>query len=429
MAFDIEIDNDKGPIAQLKVVGVGGAGGNAVNRMVDYGLKGVEFISINTDKQALFGSKADMKVQIGEKVTRGLGAGAKPEVGKAAAEESIDAITEAVRGADLVFITAGMGGGTGTGAAPIVAKAAKEQGILTIGVVTKPFHFEGKSRMRNALAGIDSLRDVIDTLIVIPNQRLLSIVGNAPADEALRVADDVLRQGVQGISDLITFPAMVNSDFADVRTVMSERGMAHMGIGNATGDKRCIEATKQAIASPLLETSIDGAKGVLLNVVGGSTLGLLEVSEAADLIENAADPNASIIWAMGIDESMGDSVRVTVIATGFDWPEDMQRGRQESAMSKSADSPASQPSSPKAASEPEAKPMPSYREELQTTNVNSGNRGIRRDTPPEDRYSSQIPEEQPLPKREINTSRDAKSSSYNPRGGLDVPAFIRKKNS
>lgn len=327
MAFDFEIDHERGEVAQLKVIGVGGAGGNAVNRMVDFGLTGVEFVSVNTDKQALHTSKADVKVQIGEKATKGLGAGANPEVGRMAAEESVELLTDAIRGADLVFITAGMGGGTGTGAAPIVARIAKEMGILTVGVVTKPFNFEGRSRMNNAIAGIRQLRDVVDTLIIIPNQRLLSIVGNAPAEEALKVADDVLRQGVQGICDLITCPTMINSDFADVRTIVAEKGMAHMGIGNATGDKRCSEAAKQAIESPLLETSINGAKGVLLNVVGGKNLGMLEVDEAASLIADAADPDAKIIFAMGIDESMGDAVRVTVIATGFDWPAELSNNQ------------------------------------------------------------------------------------------------------
>lgn len=323
MAFDLEIDNKDGNVAQLKVIGVGGAGGNAVNRMIEFGLHGVEFVSVNTDVQALNSSKADVKVQIGERATKGLGAGADPQVGKAAATESVELLTDAIKGADLVFITAGMGGGTGTGAAPVVANIAKEMGILTVGVVTKPFNFEGRSRMKNALAGIRELRDVVDTLIIIPNQRLLSIVGNAPAAEALKVADDVLRQGVQGICDLITCPTMINSDFADVRAIVAEKGMAHMGIGTATGDKRCITAATQAIESPLLETSIAGAKGVLLNVVGGPTLGMLEIDEAGKIIAEAADPDAKIIFAMGIDESMGDSVRVTVIATGFDWPAEL----------------------------------------------------------------------------------------------------------
>lgn len=322
MAFDVELDNNRGNAAQLKVVGVGGAGGNAVNRMVDFGVQGVEFISINTDKQALFTSKADTTVQIGEKATKGLGAGSNPEVGKTAAEESLKEIEEVLCGADLVFVTAGMGGGTGTGAAPVVAKCAKDQGILTVGVVTKPFNFEGRPRMKHAIDGIRQLRDVVDTLIVIPNQRLLSIVGKAPFEEALRTADDVLRQGVQGISDIITNPTMINSDFADVRTIIAEKGMAHMGIGMAQGDNRCLEAARQAVASPLLETTIEGAKGVLINIVGDSSLSMIEIDEAVSLISDAVDPEARIIFSMGTDDSLSDSVRVTVIATGFDWPDE-----------------------------------------------------------------------------------------------------------
>ena len=253
MPIGLELDFESGQFAQLKVVGVGGAGNNAVNRMIQYGLRGVEFISVNTDKQALYLSRAGQKIQIGEKLTKGLGAGADPEVGRKAAEESRDAITEALKGADLVFITAGMGGGTGTGAAPIVAECAKEMGILTIGVVTKPFAFEGKVRMNNAVNGIMNLKDSVDTLIIIPNDRLLDTVGNVSLSEAFRVADDVLRQGIQGISDLIAVPSMVNLDFADVRTIMREKGMAHMGIGMASGEKRALEAAKQAVESSLLE--------------------------------------------------------------------------------------------------------------------------------------------------------------------------------
>lgn len=314
----LEVDFERGQFAQLKVVGVGGAGNNAVNRMIQYGLRGVEFIAINTDKQALYISRANQKIQIGEKLTKGLGAGADPEIGRKAAEETRDAISEALKGADLVFITAGMGGGTGTGAAPVVAECAKEMGILTVGVVTKPFKFEGKVRMRNAEIGIQNLKVAVDTLISIPNDRLLDIVGKASLTEAFRVADDVLRQGIQGISDLIAVPAMVNLDFADVKTVMKEKGLAHMGIGMASGDKRAIEAARQAVASPLLETSINGAKGVLLNITGGADLGLLEVNEAAELIAETADPDANIIWGAGIDDEMGDAVRITVIATGFE---------------------------------------------------------------------------------------------------------------
>lgn len=314
----LEVDFERGQFAMLKVVGVGGAGNNAVNRMIQYGLRGVEFIAINTDKQALYISRANQKIQIGEKLTKGLGAGADPEIGRKAAEETRDQISEALKGADLVFITAGMGGGTGTGAASVVAECAKELGILTVGVVTKPFKFEGRVRARNCEMGIENLKPVVDTLIIIPNDRLLDVVGKSSLTEAFRVADDVLRQGVQGISDLIAVPAMVNLDFADVRTIMMQRGMAHMGIGMASGDKRAVEAARQAIASPLLETTIQGAKGVLLNFTGSSDVGIHEVNEAADLIIENADPEANIIWGAGIDDEMGDSVRITVIATGFE---------------------------------------------------------------------------------------------------------------
>jgi len=321
MPIGLELDFERGNLAQLKVVGVGGAGNNAINRMIQYGIRGVEFISVNTDKQALYLSHANQKIQIGEKLTKGLGAGADPEIGRRAAEESKESVLEALKGADLVFITAGMGGGTGTGAAPIIAECAKELGILTVGVVTKPFSFEGKVRMNNAVNGIMNLKNNVDTLISIPNDRLLDTVGKVSLTEAFRIADDVLRQGVQGISDLIAVPAMVNLDFADVRTIMRERGMAHMGIGAATGDKRAAEAARQAVVSPLLETTINGAKGVLLNITGGSDLGIHEVSEAASIIQEYADPEANIIWGAGIDEEMGEGVRITVIATGFDSPD------------------------------------------------------------------------------------------------------------
>ena len=270
-------------VVKIKVIGVGGAGNNVINRMIASDVKGVEFVAVNTDKQDLEKSKCKNKVQIGEKLTKGLGAGADPEIGRKAAEESRDSITEALRGADLVFITAGMGGGTGTGAAPVVAECAKEMGILTIGVVTKPFAFEGKVRMNNAVNGILNLKNNVDTLITIPNDRLLDTVGNVSLAEAFRIADDVLRQGIQGISDLIAVPAMINLDFADVRTIMRERGMAHMGIGLGKGENRMVEAAKQAISSPLLETSIDGAKAVLINITGGNTIGILEVNEAIPL--------------------------------------------------------------------------------------------------------------------------------------------------
>ena len=316
LEFDIDVEQ----FAQIKVVGVGGGGNNAINRMIESQLKGVQFVAINTDKQALFMSQAEHKIQIGEKLTKGLGAGADPEIGRKAAEESQDDISNVLQGADMVFITAGMGGGTGTGAAPIVAKIAKEMGILTVGVVTKPFNFEGKRRMQNAEMGIKSLQEQVDTLVTIPNDRLLQIAERKTSiTEAFKIADDVLRQGVQGISDLIAVPGLVNLDFADVKTIMYERGLAHMGVGRGvSGENRAVEAAKQAIQSPLLETSIQGAKGVLLNITGGPNLGLLEVNEAAELVAQAADPDANIIFGAVIDETLKDELIITVIATGFE---------------------------------------------------------------------------------------------------------------
>ena len=304
--------------AVIKVIGVGGAGNNAVNRMVDSGIAGVEFVAINTDVQALSLSKAKTKIQIGEKITRGLGAGANPDIGAQAAEESRAEITEAIKGADMVFVTSGMGGGTGSGAAPIVAAIAKELGFLTIAVVTKPFTFEGKKRMTQAERGIDSLKGKVDTIVVIPNDKLLQVIDRKTTMmEAFKMADDVLRQGVQGISDLIQIPGLVNLDFADVKTVMLNTGMAHMGVGRASGENRAEDAAKQAIQSPLLETSIDGARGVIINITGGENLGLHEVNTAAELIQRSADPEAVIIWGSVIDPSLDEDIIVTVIATGF----------------------------------------------------------------------------------------------------------------
>jgi cell division protein FtsZ len=315
----LEFDTDIERFAQIKVVGVGGGGNNAVNRMIDANLKGVQFIAINTDKQSLFSSKAEFKIQIGEKITQGLGAGANPEIGKKSAEESRDEIKQSLNGADMVFVTAGMGGGTGTGAAPIVAEIAKEMGILTVGVVTKPFGFEGKVRKQHAETGIDILGEIVDTLVTIPNDRLLQVVGKkASIMQAFQVADDVLRQGVQGISDLISIPGLVNLDFADVKTIMHEKGLAHMGIGKASGEDRAKEAARMAIQSPLLETTINGSKGVLLNITGGTDLGLFEINEAAELISEAADADANIIFGAVIDDDMKDEIRITVIATGFE---------------------------------------------------------------------------------------------------------------
>jgi cell division protein FtsZ len=307
-------------LAVIKVVGVGGGGTNAVNRMVDAGLKGVEFISVNTDAQALQMTDADIKLQIGAELTRGLGAGADPEIGYGAANESRDEIKEALKGADMVFVTAGEGGGTGSGAAPVIAEIAKHEiGSLTVGVVTRPFEFEGSQRGRQAREGIDRLRDQVDTLIVIPNEKLLALVERRTSIlDAFREADNVLRQGVQGITDLITIPGLINLDFADVRTIMHDAGSALMGIGAASGENRAVEAAKNAISSPLLEQSVEGATGILLNITGGSDLGLFEVNEAAEIIQSAAASDSNIIFGAVIDEDMQDDLLVTVIATGFD---------------------------------------------------------------------------------------------------------------
>ena len=305
--------------ATIKVIGVGGAGNNAVNRMIEAGIKGVDFIAVNTDRQALQVSKASTKIQIGEKITRGLGAGANPDIGAQSAEESRAEIAEVIRGADMVFVTSGMGGGTGTGAAPIVAATAKEMGILTIAVVTKPFTFEGKKRLTQAERGIENLKGKVDTLIVIPNDKLLQVIDRKTSIiEAFKMADDILRQGVQGISDLIAIPGLVNLDFADVKTIMLGQGMAHMGVGRASGENRAEDAAKQAIQSPLLETSIEGARGVIINITGGDDLGLHEVNTAAELVQRSVDPEANIIFGTVTDTTMEDEIQITVIATGFE---------------------------------------------------------------------------------------------------------------
>lgn len=314
----LEFETNLDSLATIKVVGVGGGGNNAVNRMIEHGLQGVEFIAVNTDAQALNLSKAEKKMQIGAKLTRGLGAGGNPENGKKAAEESREQIQEALAGADMVFVTAGMGGGTGTGAAPIIAQIARDLGALTVGVVTRPFSFEGMKRARQAAGGIAAMKEAVDTLIVIPNDRLLEIVDKkTPIIEAFREADNVLRQGVQGISDLIAVPGLINLDFADVKTIMSNKGSALMGIGVASGENRAVEAAKKAISSPLLETSIDGAKGVLMNITGGSDLSLFEVQEAADIVASASDEEVNMIFGSVINDDLKDEIIVTVIATGF----------------------------------------------------------------------------------------------------------------
>ena len=314
LEFETSIDS----LAIIKVIGVGGGGNNTVNRMIEHGVQGIEFIAVNTDAQALNLSKAEVKMQIGEKLARGLGAGANPEVGKKAAEESKEQIKAALKGADMVFVTAGMGGGTGTGAAPVIAQIARDLGALTVGVVTKPFTFEGRKRATQATGGVSAMKESVDTLIVVPNDRLLEIVDkNTPMLEAFREADNVLRQGIQGISDLIAVPGLINLDFADVKTIMSNKGSALMGIGMASGENRSAEAAKKAISSPLLETPIDGAQGVLLNITGGLNLSLFEVQEAADIVASASNQELNMIFGSVINDNLKDEIFVTVIATGF----------------------------------------------------------------------------------------------------------------
>lgn len=315
--LDFEIDNDG--FAKIKVVGVGGGGNNAVNRMISSGVQGVEFIAANTDRQALEASLAKTKLQIGDKMTKGLGAGGNPEIGQMSAEESRDEITKALDGSDMIFIAAGMGGGTGTGAAPVVAEIARDLEILTVGVVTKPFSFEGSKRQRQAEEGVERLLEHVDTLVTIPNDKLLDIATkNTSVQESFEMADEVLKQGITGISDLISIPSLINLDFADVESIMADKGIAHMGIGVGTGDERAQDASRNAIKSPLLETSIEGADSVLINITGGDDLGIFEINEAAELIREAVSEDANIIFGAGIDESLGDEIQITVIATGFD---------------------------------------------------------------------------------------------------------------
>jgi len=316
----MEITPEITPVANIKVIGVGGGGGNAVNRMIKSGLKGIEFITVNTDAQALYHSDAPVKINVGKATTRGLGAGSNPDIGKQAAEESVDEIKDALEGADMVFITCGLGGGTGTGGAPVIANVAKEMGILTVAVVTKPFSFEGHRRKTQGEDGLENLRSKVDTLITIPNDRILSIIDKkTPLNDAFAVVDDVLRQGVQGIADLITVHGMINVDFADVKAVMENAGSALMGIGYGTGENRAAEAAKAAVESPLLELSIDGAKGVLFNITGGNDLSMFEVDEAAKVITEAADPEANIIFGAVINDSYTGEIKLTVVATGFDY--------------------------------------------------------------------------------------------------------------
>ncbi len=323
-------DNRITSIAKIKVLGVGGGGNNAVNRMIDAGVTSAEFVAVNTDQQTLLVSKAETRLQIGERLTGGLGAGARPEIGQKAAEESKSSITDMLKGTNLLFITAGMGGGTGTGAAPVIAQIAKELGILTIAVITKPFSFEGPIRAKNAEEGLEKLRKYVDALVVIPNEKLLEIVPKkTPLAESFRFADDVLRQGVQGISDLIVYPGLINLDFADVTTIMKDKGLAHMGIGYGTGDNKALDAVKQAVASPLLETTIEGATGLLINIKGGNDLTQDDLSEAAALVREVVDKDCNIILGTSIDENMHDEVEITLIATGFPNPNEEKQPKNE----------------------------------------------------------------------------------------------------
>ncbi|HDI3610386.1 TPA: cell division protein FtsZ [Listeria monocytogenes] len=387
----LEFDTSLESLATIKVIGVGGGGNNAVNRMIEHGVQGVEFISVNTDAQALNLAKAETKLQIGTKLTRGLGAGAVPEIGKKAAEESREQIEEALKGSDMVFVTAGMGGGTGTGAAPVIAQIAKEMGALTVGVVTRPFGFEGPKRTKQALTGTEAMKEAVDTLIVIPNDRLLQIVDkNTPMLEAFREADNVLRQGVQGISDLITVPGLINLDFADVKTIMTNRGSALMGIGIATGENRAAEAAKKAISSPLLETSVDGAKGVLMNITGGSNLSLYEVQEAAEIVSSASDEDVNMIFGSVINDELKDELIVTVIATGFDEAKQAQQQAQAN------------------------------RRPNQSIQVNRPNYAVQDEQ--QNDYAQNAPQQANAPVHEQQAEPQQNSSD------VDVPAFIRNRN-
>ncbi|EAE9374055.1 cell division protein FtsZ [Listeria monocytogenes] len=387
----LEFDTSSESLATIKVIGVGGGGNNAVNRMIEHGVQGVEFISVNTDAQALNLAKAETKLQIGTKLTRGLGAGAVPEIGKKAAEESREQIEEALKGSDMVFVTAGMGGGTGTGAAPVIAQIAKEMGALTVGVVTRPFGFEGPKRTKQALTGTEAMKEAVDTLIVIPNDRLLQIVDkNTPMLEAFREADNVLRQGVQGISDLIAVPGLINLDFADVKTIMTNRGSALMGIGIATGENRAAEAAKKAISSPLLETSVDGAKGVLMNITGGSNLSLYEVQEAAEIVSSASDEDVNMIFGSVINDELKDELIVTVIATGFDEAKQAQQQAQAN------------------------------RRPNQSIQVNRSNYAVQDEQ--QNDYAQNAPQQANAPVHEQQAEPQQNSSD------VDVPAFIRNRN-
>lgn len=431
--MDFEFDtNLEGAV--IKVIGVGGAGNNAVNRMIDEGVQGVEFIVANTDTQALAASKAETKIQLGPKLTKGLGAGSLPEVGLKAAEESEDQLRQALEGADLIFVTAGMGGGTGTGAAPVVARIAKELGALTVGVVTRPFSFEGPKRGRFAAEGVAQMKANVDTLVIISNNRLLEIVDKkTPMLEAFREADNVLRQGVQGISDLITAPGYVNLDFADVKTVMKDQGSALMGIGVASGENRTAEATKKAISSPLLEVSIDGAEQILLNITGGADLTLFEAQDASDIVAAASSGEVNIIFGTSINENLGDEVIVTVIATGID---DEKKSAKKAAARPQAARPA-QPRQPQVAStkeignnpqsfqEKRVAPRPAETQERRQEQDLFGDWDIRRETPA--RETSAQEAESPFTQRNF-VEAPSESRRESTEENLDTPPFFRRRN-
>ncbi len=395
--------------AQIKVVGVGGGGGNAVNRMINEGLGGVEFISINTDNQALMLSKSKTRVRIGDKLTRGLGAGGIPEMGRKAAEESSDELYEVLRGADMIFIACGMGGGTGTGASPVVAQIAKELGALTIGVVTKPFSFEGTRRMQSAEAGIEALKSQVDTLIVIPNDRLLQIADKrASLQQAFSLADDVLRQGIQGISELITVPALINLDFADVRTIMSEGGAALMAVGRANGDDRSRKAAEAAINSSLLDVTIDGARGILFNITGGPNLSLFEVNEAAAIIKESAHPECNLIFGAQIDENLGDELRITVIATGFEHSRAI-KGREAQLFARTQPQQSVSVSTPRQQPQQPMQSMPPRQQSQQ---------------PPAQEPPQYAPPPPPAPRQQ---PQDAPPARVYDEDDIDIPPFMRKR--
>ena len=420
ISFNEEPRND----AKIKVIGVGGGGGNAVNRMIDAGMEGIEFIVANTDLQALRMSRAPVKLQLGVKLTNGLGAGANPEVGRKAALEDSDRIIEALEGADMVFVTTGLGGGTGTGAAPIIASLASEMGALTVAVVTKPFSFEGKRRMSQAERGIAELMESVDTTIVIPNEKLLAVAEDAGFFESFRIADDILRQGVQGISDIITIPGIINRDFADVKTIMARMGYAVMGTASASGAKRTIEAAQQAIASPLLEAgAIDGARGILINITGSTSLKLAEVQQACSIIQGAAHDDANIIFGAVMDEKMKDSVKITVIATGFKEVRSMTHRQQQETRTSFAAAHDDAMDFPDALGprDPMPEPMP---EQIRSASTPRGDRAYVEDPGPvaathSDRLAPEVVS--------LDSMRSAMVTNFE-QDDLDVPAFLRKRN-